>query len=402
MLHLKKICRILIPALCIIFHVIPTQSKNQSKPWTFLVYMARDNNLSDFGDLNMDQMKAAFNENVNILVYDCHNFNGKKEAQKVVITYNKIQIIQTIPNVDSGDINSFIHACTWAIQDYPSDRIAIIAWNHGAGPLNRYMKHDYLMRGFCYDDTTGNYLDDIKLINALKGLVQLRGGKKIDIFAFDACLMADIEMIAALAPYALYTVASQETIPGAGYPYTTILNWPINKVLSPADFSKLMVNAYQKNYAAQFSDFTLSAIDNAQYQALNQAINALSSLLMVLLTSNNGKSVKAAIDQSINNYFAESTYMDFYTFCTKLFSNIPSMNISDNKLTLQLKNSLSASITAIKNVIIANAKSSNYTYASGLSIYFPDPNVGVESSYKKTYFAQNNSWVKFLNMYSAM
>ena len=79
-------------------------------------------------------------------------------------------------------------------------------------------------RGVCYDDSTGNYLTDLKYKRAFDIIVnQYRAGKKIDIIAFDACLMADIEVAYTLQPYADYLVSSQETVPGPGFNYADIL-----------------------------------------------------------------------------------------------------------------------------------------------------------------------------------
>ena len=61
-------------------------------------------------------------------------------------------------------------------------------------------------------------MTDSDLKHAFDILVnQYLGGKKVDIIAFDACLMADIEIAYALQPYANYQVSSQQMVPGPGY-----------------------------------------------------------------------------------------------------------------------------------------------------------------------------------------
>ena len=210
-----------------IFLLCSPFAAHAQKPWTFLVYMARDNSLSDEGTFNIDQMKSVANENANILVFDSHKLNGVKESQKLVITNNSVQVIETLPNLDSGSPDTFLQACLWAVNDFPSDKLAIIAWDHGSGPLNRAGKQ-YTERGFCYDDTTNNNLTDVNILNPLAQIVKARGGKAIDLFGFDACLMADVEIIAGLAAYTGIVVASQQTVPGTGWDYSAALAWTKN------------------------------------------------------------------------------------------------------------------------------------------------------------------------------
>jgi cysteine peptidase C11 family protein len=372
----------------------PTSS---TKPWTFLVYMARDNSLSDYGTININAMKSAQNPNVNILVYDCSNISGNKMAQKLLITHNAITILETIPHADSGSVDTFINACTWAVTDFPSTNLAIVAWNHGSGMLNRLgLAHQYLMRGFCYDDTTGNYLDDIKLMYALDAIVKLRNGRKIDIFGFDACLMADVEMISALAPYASYVVASQETIPGDGWNYAGLLSWYNNQNITPIKFAGMIVSAYDTYYRNKTS-YTLSAINTVVYATLNNAINSMAVALNMLLNAAQPDKARTAIMQSLNSYFEEPTYLDFYTFCTRLLASTSLMGGANTGVVQQLKTSLGTCINSLRSMIIANVRSRDRASATGLSIYFPQQ--FVENSYRDTFFGQTNAWTQFITSY---
>src|ERR1700722_9721920 len=110
--------------ICICALVSNLYSSNSVKPWTFLVYMARDNSLSDFGTVNINELKSISNPNVNILVVDSHNLNGVKETQKLLITHDSVKVLETIPNLDSGNIENFTQACLWAVNDFPSEKLA--------------------------------------------------------------------------------------------------------------------------------------------------------------------------------------------------------------------------------------------------------------------------------------
>ncbi len=365
------------------------------KPWTVLVYMARDNSLSDDGTLNMNQMMTTNNPNVNILVYDCHKLNGVKEAQKVVITNGKATVLETTPNVDSGLEDTFLAACQWALNDFPSDKVAIIAWDHGSGPLNRSSLFHTMMRGFCYDDTTGSYLNDVQLMDILNQLVQARNGKKIDYFGFDACLMADVEILAALAPYVVAATASQQTIPGEGYPYDQIFT-NLTSSTRVLDFARQIVTAYNNFYASGQESYTLTAFDLSSVALLNGSINSLSHQLAQMLQNDSTGAIEALIAQNTNSFFEEPTYMDFITFCAALQNNLSQMNL-DSSTQQQLSAALNACISSATKIIVSHVASNDLSSATGLSIYFPQ--TIVEPSYEATYFAQQNAWDLFINQF---
>lgn len=364
-----------------------------SESWTFLVYMARDNSLSDEGDFNMNQMMSVNNPDVNILVYDCHKINNVKEAQKVVITNGKKTILETIADVDSGLEATFLDACRWALQDFPSDKIAIIAWDHGSGILNRGL-FNACMRGFCYDDTTGNYLNDVQLMNALQILVQERNGRKIDLFGFDACLMAGIEMMSVLAPFVTTGIASQQTVPGNGYPYDLIIN-AVTANMNSVEFAQQIVASYESYYKASQEGYTLSACNLSVINQLLNSIDVLSNQLNQLLSNDDG-TFENIIAQSTNSYFDEATYMDFVNFLSTLQANSAQMNL-DNVTFEQLNSNINACLDAVKASVVANVTSNTLSHATGLSIYFPQ-NI-VEPSYSNTYFVQNNNWNNFITTF---
>lgn len=375
----------------------PTQV-TRTTPLTFFVYIARDNSLVDYGPFNIDQMKSVDNPNVNILVYDCFNIDGVKKAQMLLVTRDKATVLFTVDNADSGDETVFTQACVWVATHYPSDKLAIVAWNHGSGMLNRAPFFDhYMHRGFCYDDTTGSYLDDIKLMRALKAVVVARGGKKIDIFGFDACLMADVEIMAALAPYVNYGIASQQTIPGEGCPYDLILK-SITKDTTALAFARQIVAAYGKYYSRTSEGYTLSAIDLSRISAINNSINLLAQVLKQVLQADTSGAAYKVIKKAVNSYYDESTYMDLYMFGSSLLSNVARMKINDKTLASKLQATLTTLLRNIKVAVVANIFSRNLSYSKGLSLYFPQG--FVESSYEDTYFAQNNEWLKFIGYYT--
>lgn len=364
------------------------------KPWTFLVYMAADNSLNYFADLDLQEMQAVgSNNNVNILVYLTIKRDGQeKTTQKLFINKGKVTVLETLPAQDSGNPDIFAQAIQWAITDYPSDHIAVVLWDHGSGPLNRFPMP---VRGVCYDDTTGNYLTDVSVQNALtNGMNTLRGGKKFDIIAFDACLMAGVELAFALQPCADFMVGSQETEPGKGFDYKRVLQQLAFSKPDVITFAKSMVSAYGQSYQATQENYTLSAIDLSKLDAVINTSNDIAHMLVTML-QNNGPTVVSALNKSADSgrYFDERDYVDLYTLYYKL-NGLNSWLIRSTPTSQLLQDGMKA----IELCVIANTTSFFRRSAKGLSVYVPRGEI--HPSYAQTSWGMNSAWLSFLNEYT--
>jgi len=393
----------LLLALSISAICISIDAKNPKRPWTFLVYMAADNNLNPEADENIAQMvQASHSTNGYILVYLNIKRSGQsKRTQKLVIQNGQIHQEGPTTVEDSGDENTLIKALTWAVTEYPSDHLIVDLWNHGSGSLNRRMQQE---KGVCYDDTTGNYLTDLKYKRAFDIIVnQHLAGKKIDIITFDACLMADIEVAYTLMPYAHYLVSSQETVPGPGFDYTSILSLFEQTNPDAETLAKWMVKTYDNYYKNSGQAYTLSAVNLDKLTPAVNSLNAAANLLTTIVSSDATGTVANVIttvtDPSVCPHFDEPTYLDLYNVYANLMSNIAKMKLSSITGN-QLKKTLRSAMSNLAYTVIANVHSKNYAKVRGLSIYLCDLNVGIEPSYNNLYWTtQNPSWLNFLQAY---
>lgn len=370
------------------------------RSWTFLVYIAADNSLSDFAQFNINQMKMVANPNVNILAYWCPPpKNGQKIGQKVVVTPGVQTVVGTDTGVDSGSSIALLNACNWAINNYPSEKFALVLWNHGSGILNRKRFPGNELRGFCYDDTTGNHLDDISLRSVLNTVKSARAGKKIDIVGFDACLMAGFEVASALSDYASYLVASEQTEPGYGWSYGFLQN--LTSGSDQATVACSIASTYntfynQNNVGQKTNNYTLSVMNLANYAPADAAVNALSVALINGLKTSLKTPLKAAVQKSISRPFDERTYIDLLTFCTKLKTNVAAMTYSAalNGTVAAIQAAVTNAINMVTPLVVANFSGSALPGARGVSIYYPQ--WYVEPSYARSYFGQRSAWNSFI------
>jgi len=374
------------------------------KPWTFLVYLAAANDLNQFASLDLQEMmKVGSNENVNIIVYlTLHEDGQPKVTKKLYIQKGSmVQVGDTMVR-DSGDVITLEEALQWACVDYPSDHMAVVLWNHGSGPLNRYQKM-LPSRGVCYDFDTDHYLTDRDCLQAFSwARDHLRGGRKFDIIAFDACLLASLEMAYTLASCADYMVASEETIPGDGYQYAYVLNQFTTTNVDPLSFAKLMVSAYNQEYIGT-PDYTLSATDLNALNPLVDNCNAVAQILMSQLKGNSKAAVQATIKKCVSTSnclsFDQGVYIDLCQFYKNLLKNIDGLKLSKS-LVSQFKQVLNNGIKLFTTVIKANVTSANYRQAGGLSIYFS--RYSIDPSYYGLYWTEKNpNWLNFLEAFLA-
>lgn len=119
-------------------------------------------------------------------------------------------MVEEIPSANMGDPDTLADFLTFCNENYPSDRRAVVFWNHGGGSV----------AGIAFDEL---YDDDSLTLPELGAAFNAADfGGKYELIGFDACLMATIDTAATFVEYANWMVASEETKPGCGWDYEGI------------------------------------------------------------------------------------------------------------------------------------------------------------------------------------
>lgn len=385
-----------------------TLTKAEKKPWLFFTYIAADNNLEPASRYNLKQMVEGAQDNVHMVVYlSTHRSGEPKVTKQLLVTKNGItQDGPDLYNLDSGSEQTLIQGINWALDTFPADHVVVNLWDHGSGMLNRSriieesgtIELPEMHRGICYDDTTGNYLTDREVKRALEAATA-KLGRKLDIFACDACLMADLEIAYTVKPYADILVASQQTIPDTGFDYTALSRIFSSATITPAALAKHIVLTYENYYKIKTQDYTLSAIDLNLLDPIVANNNKIAQMLIALL-----KQQRTAVTSILHmistrqmlTRFQEPTYGDLVHFYINL------RNATQRYAFLRayqplLAQTLTEGINTITKAVIANVRGPVFPNASGLSIYLPETRV--DTSYPALYWSENNSWDQFLGAY---
>lgn len=164
---------------------------------------------------------------------------------------------------DPATLASFV---TGVFRKFPAPHHAVFLWDHGRG-----------WAGICNDD--GGVPDaELHLAGVRDGLrtaLQASGMLKLDLVAFDACLMAQLDVALAVHDLADTMLASEAIVPGTGYPYTKVL-----PLFAGGRSARAIVQTIVGEYG-QFSDdafdsgSTLAAFDLAKAPAVAAAVDAL-------------------------------------------------------------------------------------------------------------------------------
>ncbi len=119
---------------------IPKAELNKSKAlkeWTVMVYVNGKNDLSKFGEKDVNEMETiGSTSKMNIVVElgtedeTTERFLVKKDHFPTLVTSKPLEILE---NDDMGDWKHLVDFATWSKKKFPAKRYMLIIWNHGDG-----------------------------------------------------------------------------------------------------------------------------------------------------------------------------------------------------------------------------------------------------------------------------
>ena len=378
--------------------------------WTFLVYMAGDNNLDGAALRDIAEMaKAGSTKDVHVLVQLDRLEDQKTRRFRITPGGGfKKDCIETFGDTNTGDPQVLYSFCQWAIANYPADRYALILWNHGsgwwedvksrtAGPAGKTSRHHLFRhnlpqahRSICYDDTSGgDALDNRELRVVLAGICALLG-RKIDLLGMDACLMNMVEVAYQLRDSVNVIVGSEIEEPFDGWPYAEILTrLAARPRQDAATFARWIVKSYLVSYQGKGETVTQSALDLSCIAEVVTKIGVLSGTLLAALDTDT-KSIAAAWKKSPRFY--DDNYIDLLCFTKNLRRS------SDSDLRAAAETLIAVLKPSKGRPILCQGKiGSEVRGTGGLSIYFPGDRIN--PAYQALDFCADCRWPAFLEGY---
>ncbi len=253
--------------------VTPSDRTACYKDWTVLIYMAADNDLFPYAQLNLYEMEAqesggggrsASTERSDVVLQlDAPGPGGLRRMHMLPVgaAYDdaltlaelgnrpdigpKSPLIAQLPEGTSpqADLESFLD---WGVRSYPAQHYMIVAWGHGQGFAAAPRKTAEPVQpgpplpstatpppaadpfagrfrgGVLFDWSPPGFVDTPALHAALQQ-VKKTLGRPVDVYVADACLMQTIEVATELQDAARFIVSSAYLQDFVGLPYRALL-----------------------------------------------------------------------------------------------------------------------------------------------------------------------------------
>lgn len=360
------------------------------KEWTVMVFINGKNNLEPFALQDMNEMEMiGTSDQVNIVAETglvsgygdtpwtgTRRFLMQKDNDANAITS---PVLQDLGKVDMGDYRSVIEFVNWAKAAYPAKKYMLVIWNHGSG-WDKNVRAG-LTRGISYDDETGNHISTPQLGVILKSV----GG--VDVYGSDACLMQMAEVAYELKDNVSYIVGSEETEPGDGYAYNSLLG-PLaaNPAMTPEELGRLAVDAYADYYQQAGEGSTQSLL---RTDALPQFLTLMNTFASAMMAANEKALVKKAASGAQS--FAVSDNRDIWHFADL---------VAGSTRKAAVKNAAAALKNYITGTLIVRNRTvtSGYENARGIAAYMPG--YGFNADYNELAWAKASQWDEFINWYN--
>jgi hypothetical protein len=398
------------------------KTKSSGKSWTVMVYMAGDNNLDPEGVADLKEMKkVGSTDKVNVVA----QFDRAKGhvARRYCLTKGGIvtgDAVMSLDAVNTGDPKALTDFIRWGIKNYPASHYLLVLWNHGNGwddtdiyanerglrrsapgnvrhalfrtSLQRFgkMAGKGKTRGILYDDDAKDFLDNGEMTGVLADAAKLLG-RKLDLLGLDACLMSMAEVGYEISGSVAYAVGSEQTEPGAGWPYQDILGaLAARPDMTPQDLATLIVDKYLASYTPG-DHVTYAASDLSRAGALAGAVAALAKVLKAgLADSATLQAIQTARNKA--QHYEVTDNIDLVDFCELLVKGGAAATVAAACRKV-------VEVVQTGYVMRQGFKGATVAHSNGLAIYFPTEKVS--PLYPGLAFSKKTGWDGFLNRYLA-
>jgi len=324
--------------------------------WTFIVYMAADNDLesaaiADFNELEAVQYGDA---PVSILVlldrspgYDMTNenwsgtrlFEVKSDPKGLTSTIISKRIDcpdlglskDTETELNTADPLVLSKLIDFAKMEYPADEYALFVWGHGTGWRGGSAEDSAPepLKAVAFDDTHRQYM-------SLPSFGRAIAGKGLSLIGFDTCYGALLEVAYQIRNDAEMFVGSEGEILSTGWDYTALF----------ADFLKkpsLSVNdlasSIQTQFASQYAGLNNATISQIQLSQVNNLFAKFDEFAGAVAGAiGTEPSRNAVLNQVLHNVekyhftsFPSDLYVDIFDFSQKITAIRTSITVDPDR-----------------------------------------------------------------------
>lgn len=427
------------------------------KEWTFMIFMAADNNLEAASALDIIELERyGSTDKVNYVAQIDRNGNYTKNSELRWIGTKRFYIIkdktkkmvspalEDLGDLDSADPLTLTDFVRWSKENFPAKKYGLILWNHGTGwkeispSVDEYID-DEVNRSYeiglgqgmnglqvgnanasnkkketskpsapssivpnisfniSYDYTSNTSMDIPTLGQTL---LRIKGvlGKPLELLGFDACLMQMAEVGWTGVGTARCQVGSPDLEPERGWPYDAI-----SKVLNSKpqmdgiELGKVIAEAYNKSYSGGTQGNTavvISVMDLFKAEEFRMDLNAFCDSVI----KNVSKDIDRIEEHRSNSLtYSYSDYVDLGHFLA-LLARDKKVSAGTRSAAIQLLKTICGDRGEGGFVARVASNGDKFRETRGLSIFFPS-RMGYKAfknRYKRLSFAKETRWPHML------
>lgn len=392
----------------------PPQATTEGQEWLVMLYLDADDELIE-GPIvfDVDEAELAGSSDRVQVVAQVDRFEGgfagygdwSTTKRFVVSPDGELGAIRSEEVVDLGEANmadpaTLADFATWAIDSFPADKHVLILSDHGSGWPG----------GWTDQSAVGDVLTVPEIAAALDQVRANTSLEQLELIGFDACLMASLEVFAAMAPHARYAVASEEVEPAYGWAYGSFLADLVGDPdMHGGDLAESIVGHYidsdpgvaeltAEQAESLRSTITLSAVDLAMMPDLLSSLDDLATA--AASAEQDAAAVARFYAQSYTSVFpvrgVPQPFLDLGHFARMLADETRSDDVFLASQRL---------IGVVEQAVIAEKHGEGRPGSTGITLYFPNSllyglaGVGSDSrtyASQAEHFAGESLWDDFM------
>jgi Clostripain family len=435
------------------------------KEWTIMVYMAGDNNLAVDMAYAMEQIKevaAEGAESPNLFVYYDGNspsiptlycdFSepGKPRYVRSYKVPNKLYAAPKKENENAAHPNSILNFVDWCVNTVEVENNGEISFGRRAQKYALiFSGHSLGFEdiGLFKDETSGKSMKMFDFYGVLQRLVSTKEqlgerakqfdweadvrkietkellGQKLDLLGFDSCVMGMLEVGYQFDNVAKTLIASEGSVPSAGWTYAKILGCLAREQNRNVDTRRVAEN-FVKEFVRSQDAYTVGGVsvdmaawDLSRFDYLAGAFNGLSEVLLGCFADEKSRIYKQMERVILQVHWKCQSYMydqnvDLGDFCELLDREcglvIDELGGNDVEILKEVQRRCRNVLKEIQEAVILSGFSGGaYQYSNGVSVFFPWSRDAYEVSkknYESLLFAKDVkrkqiSWADFLKEY---
>ena len=329
-----------------------------------------------------------------VVLIDGPNYGGvAKDVTRYVVqpngAYTEGVNKWSLDEINMGDPKTLVDFADWAMANYPADHYYLAIDDHGGGADGTSWDH-HNVGGAAIDDQ----ITPAELRSAMKQITR-SGQRKLDIFAFESCLMGLFENAYDLKDYANYIAAFQSIS------WTTLQYPAYFRDLSATDSVEQVAKRIVQRYpvASTNTPYTFSMYKSSKLNDVKTRLDAFATALMGadLATLNTIRNATQAFrgnpmkgDASTDSF----GNLDLWDFARR----VKAAGIAANEATA-LQAAIEAAVIEKKAVLKGRTPVWDYSNYHGLSIIYPNYASTKLDTYCRDYSLSDHgagAWSKFL------